>query len=55
MFYCEVVFERLSYIGYPQFVYDLHPQTSGQVEQSNRTLKAAIPSYFSGHPTDWDL
>ena len=32
-----------------------HPQTDGQVERFNRTLKAIISSYVNGHHNDWDL
>lgn len=38
-----------------QFTTTYHPQTNGQVERYNRTLKAAIKSYLDEHPTDWDL
>ena len=38
-----------------QFTTTYHPQTNGQVERYNRTLKAAIKSYLDDHPTDWDL
>ena len=37
------------------FTTTYHPQTNGQVERYNRTLKAAIRSYLDEHPTDWDL
>ncbi|CAB3990520.1 Retrovirus-related Pol poly from transposon [Paramuricea clavata] len=32
-----------------------YPQTDGQVERFNRTLKAIISSYVNGHHNDWDL
>ncbi len=37
------------------FTTTYHPQTNGQVERYNRTLKAAIKSYLDDHPKDWDL
>ena len=38
-----------------QFTTTYHPQTNGQVERYNRTLKSAIKSYLDDHPLDWDL
>ena len=35
-----------------EFTTTYHPQTNGQVERYNRTLKAAIKSYLDDHPTD---
>ena len=37
------------------FTTTYHPQTNGQTECFNRTLKAAIKSYLDDHPRDWDL
>ncbi|MEM6905061.1 MAG: hypothetical protein AAF568_04140, partial [Pseudomonadota bacterium] len=38
-----------------QFTTTYHPQTNGQVERFNRTLKAALKAYLDDHPNDWDL
>ena len=38
-----------------KFTTTYHPQTNGQVERYNRTLKAALNSYLDDHPHDWDL
>ena len=41
--------------GRNQFTTTYHPQSNGQVERFNRTLKAAIKSYLNDYSTDWDL
>ena len=38
-----------------QFTTTYHPQTNGQTERFNRTIKAMIRSYLADHPRDWDL
>ncbi len=38
-----------------KFTTTYHPQTNGQVERYNRTLKAMLKSYLDDHPHDWDL
>ena len=37
------------------FTTTYHPQTNGQTERFNRTIKAMIRSYLADHPGDWDL
>ncbi len=37
------------------FTTTYHPQTNGQTERFNRTIKAMIRSYLADHPRDWDL
>lgn len=37
------------------FTTNYYPQTNGQIERFNLTLKAAIQSYFDYHWTDLDL
>ena len=36
------------------FTTTYHPQTNGQTERFNRTLKAALRQYIAEHQTDWD-
>ncbi len=38
-----------------KFTTTYHPQTNGQVERYNRTLKSMLKSYLDDHPVDWDL
>ena len=38
-----------------RFTTTYHPQTNGQVERYNRTLKSAIKAYLQEHPVEWEL
>lgn len=33
----------------------VHPQTSGQVEQLNKTIIARLRHYLTEHQRDWDI